>query len=615
MQDQRALDTPMSPGPESAVRPATEPAFYKRRKHRGNEIGQILLRASRITPEALREALRIQQQNGGLVGAILHRMGACASEAIAEALLEQIDAQKPPAEAKAHLLRARENPSIVGLAVACRPALTAALLLGSDALALLLAGGIVQHFFPGGEPTLGRFWATFAATVACLFAFALGHLYASTPPSPPEEIRRLTLTITSIYLGFYILGFLEHTGALAATVQRATWAYAWLLSIVLVPMARGAVKETFAGRPFFGTPTLVLGAGLVGRRIVATLRNHPELGLKPVAVLDDDPRRHGTLRATWTESDIELESVRDPELGVPPAHESWGRFSEIAGVPVVGGLDLAPALAQRLGIRCAIVAMPELESAQLVATLERVAWSFNEILVVPDLLNIAHYGAPARSLGGVLGIEVRRQLLRKGPRVVKRIVDVVLTVLGGLLVLPILLLLAVVIRLDSRGPALYRQQRLGQDGVRFWALKFRTMHGDGEERLLGLLARDPGRRAEYEQFHKLTDDPRVTRLGRLLRKYSLDELPQIWNVLVGDMSLVGPRPYLDRELPEMDQQEIIVLRVKPGITGIWQVTERNATDFRHRVAMDVDYVRNWSPWLDTYVIARTFFVVVKGTGS
>jgi len=159
------------------------------------------------------------------------------------------------------------------------------------------------------------------------------------------------------------------------------------------------------------------------------------------------------------------------------------------------------------------------------------------------------------------------------------------------------------------------QKRLGQDGVRFKAVKFRSMYGDGEERLTAMLNADEKLRTEYEQFHKLTVDPRVTRIGKILRKYSLDELPQIWNVFVGDMSLVGPRPYLEREIPEMEQQEAIILRVKPGITGIWQVTGRNLSTVQERVQLDVEYVRNWSPWLDIYVLARTVPVVLGGTGS
>jgi Undecaprenyl-phosphate galactose phosphotransferase WbaP len=209
---------------------------------------------------------------------------------------------------------------------------------------------------------------------------------------------------------------------------------------------------------------------------------------------------------------------------------------------------------------------------------------------------------------------MRQQLLLAGPRFAKRVMDVALTIFGGLCILPILVLLAVAIKLDSRGPVLYTQERLGQDGKRFRAFKFRTMHGDGEARLKAVLASHPKLAAEYEEFHKLNDDPRVTRVGRVLRRYSLDELPQLWNVVRGEMSLVGPRPYLEREVPEMEQSEGIILRAKPGMTGLWQVSDRNATGFSLRIKMDVYYVRNWSPWLDVYILARTLGVVVKGTG-
>jgi lipopolysaccharide/colanic/teichoic acid biosynthesis glycosyltransferase len=448
-------------------------------------------------------------------------------------------------------------------------------------------------------------------------AFAIAHLYSMTPPSPPDEIRRISQSVTLVYFGFYAVAFLQHEEGFgfALGVRHRAWVAGWLLSVAIVPLLRGLLRARFAKRPWWGHPIVVLGAGRVGRTLVSTLQNHPELGLKPVAILDDDPAKHGTLRASWGEDDVAIESIRDPALNTPSVRAVWGRFSEVERVPIVGGLDLAPLLAQRLKINSAVVAMPDLESAALVTMLERVGGSFESILVIPDMFNIAHFGAPARSLGGVLSIEVRRQLLLRGPRMAKRTIDLVLTVIGGVAILPVLLFLAILIRMDSPGPIFYRQKRLGQHGVRFNALKFRTMYGDGEKRLYELLERDPRRRAEYDEFHKLNDDPRVTRVGRRLRKYSLDELPQIWNVLVGDMSLVGPRPYLEREIPDMGQQEGIILRVRPGITGIWQVTERNTTGFDHRVQTDVEYVRNWSPWLDVYVLARTFLVVIEGTGS
>jgi Undecaprenyl-phosphate galactose phosphotransferase WbaP len=193
--------------------------------------------------------------------------------------------------------------------------------------------------------------------------------------------------------------------------------------------------------------------------------------------------------------------------------------------------------------------------------------------------------------------------------------DIVITAIGLVLALPLLVPLAIMIRLDSPGSAFHRQKRLGQDGVRFEALKFRTMFVDAEARLSDVLASDPALRAEYEESHKLVRDPRVTRVGRFLRKFSLDEVPQLWNVLMGDMSLVGPRPYLEREIPDMAQKESVILRVKPGITGIWQVTVRNESTFEQRLQLDVEYVRNWSPWLDLYILARTVPVVFGGTGT
>ena len=259
--------------------------------------------------------------------------------------------------------------------------------------------------------------------------------------------------------------------------------------------------------------------------------------------------------------------------------------------------------------------MTGVSSRKLLPLPARVGGLFSHILVIPDLFGFASLGVPAKDIGGVLGIEVRQELLLPWPRFMKRLMDVTLTVVGALAISPILIELAILIKLDSPGPIVYWQERLGRDGTRFRAAKFRSMYGDGEQRLKAVLDADPKLKAEYEEFHKLSSDPRVTRVGRVLRKYSLDELPQLWNVLRGEMSLVGPRPYLEREVPEMQQQETIILRAMPGMTGLWQVGDRNATGFSERLRTDVHYVRNWSPWLDVYILARTFGVVIAGTGS
>jgi lipopolysaccharide/colanic/teichoic acid biosynthesis glycosyltransferase len=595
------------------------PAFYKRRRKRNNEIGQVLIRSGVITPEQLRQALRIQSERGGHIGAILREMGACDSRAIADALVEQVRLARHKAVGAAH--RARQNPSIVGLKVQSRPNLARGLLVLTDAVTLSLAAATVGAIVASDTLTRAQRFSVLSLVPMCIAALTAVQLYGLTPPSPSEEIRRCTLTISLIYAGSWLVA-VARNGAFHYMTHGA-WLVGWLISVLLVPIGRGVLRSNLAKRSWWGQPVVVFGAGKVGRAVVSALQHRPQLGLKPVAILDDDPAKHGTVRASWGEEDLMVQSVRQgPESAsgkddfeTPSARSALEQFAEVEGVPVVGGLELAPILAQRLGIRSAVIAMPKLDSAALLSVIERYAEGYSSVLVIPDLFNVAHFGTPTHSLGGVLGIEVRRQLLLAGPRMAKRFMDVVLTSIGGVLVLPFVALVSILIRFDSAGPIFYRQKRLGQDGVRFVAFKFRTMYGDGEQRLQEVLARDPRLRAEYDEFHKLSVDPRVTRVGRVLRKFSLDELPQLWSVFVGDMSLVGPRPYLEREIPEMEGQEAIILRVKPGITGIWQVTERNASTFGQRVQLDVEYVRSWSPWLDLYVLARTVPVVLGGTGS
>jgi len=581
----------------------------------------VLLRREQITPQQLRDALKLQTEQGGHLGAILKRMGACDGRAIAEALLEQVRVTRDKGKVRELETRARQAPSLMGLTVHCRPRLTKLVIIAGDAFGLAIGTGLAWLLITHDAPGRVQRYGILAVLPLCLLIFTYVHLYAATPPSPPEEIRRSTLAISFVCAGMWLVSFIVRSGGWDG-VQHVAWVLTWLVGILLVPIFRATLRWKFAARRWWGQPVVVLGAGRVGRAVVGTLQRRPQLGLKAVAVLDDDPLRHGTLRATWGDDDIEVEAVPESS-GEPPkstpdspsTRSAWANFSTIEEVPVLGSLELAPVLSQRLKIRFAVVAMPEADASALLGIIERYAESFQSVLAIPDLFDLAYFGAATRDLGGVLGIEVRRQLLLTGPRIAKRAMDITITGLALLLASPILFFVALLIALDSRGAIFYRQKRLGQDGVRFPALKFRTMHGDGEKRLAEMLERDSKLRAEYEEFHKLTVDPRVTRVGRFLRKYSLDELPQLWNVMVGDMSLVGPRPYLEREIPEMDQKEAIILRVKPGITGIWQVTERNASTFERRLHMDVEYVRSWSPWLDIYVLARTIPVVLGGTGS
>ncbi|WP_338064767.1 exopolysaccharide biosynthesis polyprenyl glycosylphosphotransferase [Thermus parvatiensis] len=206
-------------------------------------------------------------------------------------------------------------------------------------------------------------------------------------------------------------------------------------------------------------------------------------------------------------------------------------------------------------------------------------------------------------------------MLLPGPRLAKRIIDVGLSLIGGLLLLPFLALIAILIKLDSPGPVLYGHTRIGQNGRRFKAWKFRSMVKDADKVLKEYLEKHPELREEWERDQKLRSDPRVTRIGRILRQTSLDELPQLWNVLRGEMSLVGPRPIVQDEVIKYGEKFALYIKVKPGMTGLWQVSGRNDTTYQERVNLDIYYIRNWSLWLDLYILARTVWVVLTRKGA
>jgi Undecaprenyl-phosphate galactose phosphotransferase WbaP len=214
-----------------------------------------------------------------------------------------------------------------------------------------------------------------------------------------------------------------------------------------------------------------------------------------------------------------------------------------------------------------------------------------------------------------VGLEIRNDLTNYGFRILKRLIDVLGAISGLLLLAPLMLLLAFLIKLDSPGPVLYWQWRLGKNGKPFKMLKFRTMHFDADCTLEDALKADGLLRREWDRYQKLRNDPRVTRVGRLLRRFSIDELPQLWNVLKGEMSLVGPRPFFTNQLEDYGNKFQYYVLVRPGLTGMWQISGRNKTSFAERADWDQYYVSNWSLWLEIYILARTLWVVFRSDGA
>ena len=275
----------------------------------------------------------------------------------------------------------------------------------------------------------------------------------------------------------------------------------------------------------------------------------------------------------------------------------------------------AMAVARGQGVDTIFFALPRTRREQLTKYVSLASRSFRHVVVIPNLGGITNSAVVARNLAGTFGVEIEYRLLNVWAQRLKRVLDLGMILFGGMLVLPLLLVLSALVWLESGGPVFYKDLRMGRNGKLFPCIKFRTMVPDAETLLRQLLAAAPEARLEYERFHKLREDPRTTRIGHFLRKTSLDELPQLWNVLLGQMSLVGPRPYLPRESEDIGDVQDEILRVTPGITGPWQVAGRNQTSFSGRVQIDAYYVHNWSVWLDIIILARTIKIVLFRHGA
>lgn len=449
----------------------------------------------------------------------------------------------------------------------------------ADALAVFLsaAAAVLARYALGGDFTLG-FYLTMVPALAILpAAFALSGLYSVVALHPAIELQRIVRATTVSYILLAASTFFARD---AEAYSRAILLASWALTLVAVPVGRLAARHAFGKRDWWGEAAIVLGGGPAAQAVSRILRERPSIGLRPVGLLDD----------------------LAPDRPDP------------AAAPYLGPLSRAPQLAAG-GLRYAIIAMPGLPSARLADAVETYASRFPNVLIIPDLFGISSLGVETRDFGGVLGVAVRHRLLDRVPRLAKRAFDVALSAALLAILAPFLAIIAISIWTMSPGPVLYSHRRLGLGGREFAAWKFRSMVQDGERVLDRYLRDHPEMRAEWDRDRKLRRDPRITGIGRFLRKTSLDELPQLWNVLRGEMSLVGPRPIVKAEVERYGPKYSLYCKVRPGITGLWQVSGRNKTTYARRVELDEFYVRNWSIWLDIYILTRTAGVVLTGDGA
>jgi Undecaprenyl-phosphate galactose phosphotransferase WbaP len=284
-------------------------------------------------------------------------------------------------------------------------------------------------------------------------------------------------------------------------------------------------------------------------------------------------------------------------------------------LPVINDPAILKSAISARKVRHAVVSMPDLSATESAKLLDRYSGVVPHLLVLSDYSTLPTLWSTSRRCGRLCGIEVRNGLKLATLQFVKRCIDVTISMAALFFLSPLLVVVAILVKRSSPGPLFYGHGRIGQHGRRFKAWKFRTMRVNADAVLKEYLAANPEAKAEWDRHHKLRDDPRVTRFGRIARRLSFDEFPQLWNVLRGDMSLVGPRPIIDAEVCRYRESFLLYASVKPGITGMWQVSGRNDIDYDDRVRLDEFYIRHWSPWLDIYILAKTLVALVSRDGA
>ncbi len=453
------------------------------------------------------------------------------------------------------------------------------LAIATDAGAAVVAGLVAVAVRFGPRWPLAYVLVTAALPLAWITLVALQRGYeARFLGNGPEEYRRLTIAAMALFILIAVTSFV-----LRQDVSR-TYVLAGVPLLLLLALIGRHLLRTWIYRLRVAGEglqrVLVVGRADSAASVIDTLRQEPQHGLLAVAAC------------------------------VPPA--AGVEVSHVHGVPVVGDVDTIVTAVDTVGVHVvAVVSHPDLAGQSL----RRLSWALEErgveLVVSPGIVEVAGPRLSIRPVAGLSLLHLERPTLGGARRVVKTVFDRVLSALLLVLASPVVAAVAVAVRVTSPGPVFFRQQRVGVDGRLFTMLKFRSMVVDAEEHRSLLTPLDDGNGVLF----KIHQDPRVTRVGSLLRRFSLDELPQLVNVLRGDMSLVGPRPPLPEEVADYDDVAVRRLRVRPGMTGLWQISGRSDLSWEESLRLDLRYVDNWSMALDLSILWRTWRAVARGVGA
>ncbi len=440
-----------------------------------------------------------------------------------------------------------------------------------------LAGCVLAVLMAGDMGMKEAFCHSLLPAAVAMACFLLCWPYPGSFLHPAERWRR---SFWCIGAGAASCGTMCHYHSKPLLDSVMTGCQAWVFGIVGIMGFEAFLRNLLARSDWWGVRTILIGGNKTGSRLFRSLQDWHEHGVKVVAWVGDD--------------------------GNP--------VSDTTHCSRVGGGDKS-FLRRNSQPEYALIATSGVRVDELSAVVQRYSRSFRGVFLTWDMNGLSDLEGVAGSIGDRFGISFHHHLACPGSRLVKRSLDLVVILTLGIPALAFLAVLYGLVKLSSPGPAFYGHRRIGEGGRHFTVWKLRTMVENADEILADHLERHPELRNEWLLCHKLKNDPRNTSIGRILRKLSLDELPQLWNVLRGEMSLVGPRPIVDHEVTKYAGNFSYYQQVRPGITGLWQISGRNNTSYAERVEFDRFYVRNWSVWLDLYILVRTIRTVFTGHGA
>jgi exopolysaccharide biosynthesis polyprenyl glycosylphosphotransferase len=409
--------------------------------------------------------------------------------------------------------------------------------------------------------------------VAVLAIFGGLHLYEAHRHAPAEEFRRIVVAVSATVGVLMLFSFWWK-----ADLSRVWVGASWVLALVFALLERRIWHARFGrlrARGVLAFPTVVVGANEEAARLV-TMMQRPAFGFRPIGV-------------------VTTSSTRSSKLDLP----------------VMGTLDELRMVLLATRAECVFVASTAVRPDEMEPIAKAVRLAGIEVRITATLPEVLSSRLTVQPLGGLTALSLRPVRLTGAQVVAKFAFDLLMAGVSLVVLSPLLVGIALAIKLTSRGPVLFRQRRVGLRGRPFTMLKFRTMR-PGADRDVDRLRAEHGVK---DLMFKLPDDPRVTRVGRWLRRSSLDELPQLLNVIKGDMSMVGPRPALPEEAARYQDWQFDRLEVPPGITGLWQVSGRADLSFDESVRLDLFYIENWSLAYDFYIVVKTVPVMLSGRGA